>query len=66
MDKANFKFLCEGLEWTLSDEAKQALMEMIEGGIDKDLAFAILEENMTEEEMYRVIDEGTLNASGRD
>ena len=48
----NKKYINKGLDWALSKKAQKLLQELIDAGADFDLAYAILEEELTENDLY--------------
>ena len=44
--------LNRGLSWALTQEAKDALRNLVAQGIDYDLAFVMLEDSWPEEDFY--------------
>lgn len=48
------KSLNESMAWALTKEAKEALKRLVESGLDYDLAYAILEEQWPEDELYEL------------
>lgn len=50
----NKKYINAGLDWALTSKAKESLEKLIRSGFDYDLAYAILEEELPEKEMYEL------------
>ena len=48
------KLLNKSLEWALTEEARQAIDQLVIAGLDYDLAFIATEESWPETEFYNV------------
>lgn len=48
------RYLCDGIELYLTEEAHSALTMLMERGFDKDLAFEILSRTTPEDELYDI------------
>lgn len=51
---ANNKFIMEPLEGYLTPKAKVQLEALLASGLDKDLAMALLEANLTDKDIYEL------------
>ena len=45
------------MQWTLTTDSTLALDALRRLGLDLDLAFSILEDSLSEDEMYRAVDD---------